>query len=88
MITIENITTHELIGMNTEIISSSNQQLIGLNGTIVDETKSMVKINTVNGIKSVVKPHTDFKFNVEGKEIIVKGTNIVKRSFDRLGGKA
>ncbi|QUC65387.1 ribonuclease P protein subunit [Nitrosopumilus sp. K4] len=88
MITSENITSHELIGMNTEVTNSSNPQIIGLNGRIVDETKSMIRINTVNGIKSIAKTSSDFKFNIDSKEIIVKGSNIAKRSFDRLGGKA
>ena len=39
MITAENITSHELIGLRTEIVESSNSQIIGLNGTITDETK-------------------------------------------------
>ena len=46
MITADNITSHEFIGLNTEIVQSTNPQLIGLNGRIVDETKSMFTINT------------------------------------------
>jgi len=41
MITKENIISHELIGLKTEIIDSSNKEILGLNGTIIDETKSM-----------------------------------------------
>jgi ribonuclease P protein subunit POP4 len=88
MITADNITTHELIGMDTEISNSSNPQLIGLNGRIVDETKSMIIINTVNGTKSIPKSNNDWKFTVESKDIIINGSKIAKRSFDRLGGKA
>lgn len=87
MMTAENITSHELIGMNTEVTNASNPQIIGLNGRIVDETKSMIRINTTKGIKSIVKSNSDFKFIVENKEIIVSGSKITKRSFDRLGGK-
>ncbi len=49
MITVDNITSHEFIGLHTEITQSSNPQIIGLNGRIVDETKSMFRINTENG---------------------------------------
>ncbi len=38
MITVDNITSHEFIGLHTEITKSSNPQIIGLNGRIVDET--------------------------------------------------
>ena len=55
MITDENITSHEFIGLNTEIVQSTNPQVIGLNGRIINETKSMFAINTENGIKSIVK---------------------------------
>ena len=46
MITAKNISRHEFIGLNTQITKSSNQQVIGLNGTIINETKSMFTINT------------------------------------------
>lgn len=88
MITADNITTHELIGMDTEISNSSNPQLIGLNGRIIDETKSMIIINTVNGTKSIPKSNNDWKFTIDSKDIIISGSRIAKRSSDRLGGKA
>ena len=87
MITTDNITTHELIGMDTEISNSSNPQLIGLNGRIVDETKSMIIINTVNGTKSIPKSNNDWKFTVDSKDIIINGSKIAKRPFDRIGGR-
>ena len=88
MITPDNITTHELIGMHTEVLNSSNSQIIGLNGRIVDETKSMIIINTANGMKSIPKSNNDLKFTIDNKDIVVNGSKITKRSFERLGGKA
>ena len=87
MITANNITSHELIGMNTEILNSSNPQIIGLNGRIVDETKSMITIHTRNGIKSIAKSNNDWKFTIDNKDVVVNGSKIAKRSFDRLGGR-
>ncbi len=55
MITIDNITSHEFIGLHTEVTQSSNPQIIGLNGRIIDETKTMFKKNTKNGIKTKAK---------------------------------
>ncbi len=86
MITAENITSHEFIGLDTEIIQSTNPQIIGLNGRIVDETKSMFRINTQKGAKSVAKSHNSWRFSIGGKEIIVDGSKIAKRPFDRIGG--
>jgi ribonuclease P protein subunit POP4 len=87
MITADNITSHELIGMHTEVVNSSNPQIIGINGRIVDETKSMIRINTVKGIKTIAKSNNDWKFSIDNKDVIVNGLKISKRPFDRLGGK-
>ena len=88
MITAENITSHELIGLHTEITQSTNPQVEGLNGMIVDETKSMFTINTKNGTKSIAKSENSWKFSIENKEVVIDGTKISKRSFDRIGVKA
>ena len=88
MITAENITSHEFIGLNTKIVKSTNPQIIGLNGRIVDETKSMFTINTENGIKSIAKIiQMSWKFTIDNKEVIVEGSKIAKRPFDRIGGR-
>ena len=88
MITADNITLHEFIGLHTEIIKSTKPQIIGLNGSIVDETKSMFRINTKNGTKSIAKSNNSWKFSIENKEVIIDGSKIVKRPIDRTGGKA
>ena len=88
MITLDTISRHEFIGLNTQIVNSNNQQVIGLNGTVINETKSMFTINTEKGIKSIPKSTNDFKFTVQNKEIIVNGSKISKRPFERIGGKA
>ena len=88
MITEKNIINHEFIGLDTEIVESSNSQLIGLNGRIMDETKSMIRINTEKGIKSIAKSENNWKFSINNKDIIVKGSKIAKRPSDRLGVRA
>ena len=88
MITAQNITSHEFIGLNTEIAQSTNPQVVGLNGRIVDETKSMFRINTEKGIKSIPKSTNNWKFSIDNQDVIVEGSKITKRSFDRIGAKA
>jgi len=87
MITADNILAHEFIGLHTEITQSTNPQVIGLNGRIMDETKSMFKINTENGMKSITKSTNSWKFSVQNKDVIVEGSKITKRPFDRIGAK-
>jgi ribonuclease P protein subunit POP4 len=87
MITTENIAKHEFIGLNTKIVDSTNSQIIGLNGTIINETKSMFTLNTIKGIKLIPKAYNSWKFSVNNQQITVDGSKIQKRPFDRLGGK-
>ena len=88
MITSENIMSHELIGLRTEIVESSNSQIIGLNGTIIDETKSMIIMDTTNGTKMIAKSNNSWKFSIDNKDVVLNGSKIAKRPFDRIGGKA
>ena len=87
MITAYNIRSHEFIGLDTEITRSTNPQVIGLNGRIINETKSMFTINTENGMRSVAKSTSEWKFSIQNKDIIINGNKISKRPFDRIGGK-
>jgi len=87
MITFENISIHEMVGLETVISASPNRQIIGLTGTIVDETKSMFSINTKNGFKMIPKKQNTWKFFSDGNELTVSGSLLEKRSFDRLGAK-
>ncbi|MDC0605355.1 ribonuclease P protein subunit [Nitrosopumilus sp.] len=88
MITADTISRHEFIGLQTQITNSSNSEVIGLNGTVINETKSMFTINTQKGVKNIPKSTSDWKFSIQGKEMSVQGSKIVKRPFERIGGKS
>ena len=88
MITPENIVSHEIIGLEAKISESSNPQVIGLNGTIIDETKSMFTINTKQGFKKIPKDHSKWKFILGKKEVEIDGRLLVKRPYERVGVKA
>lgn len=88
MITEENIVSHELIGLDAEIIQSNNKEVIGLCGKIVDETKYMFVIKTENGVKKMPKENTEWKFSFDNKTSIIHGNLLAKRSHDRLGEMA
>ena len=87
MITPENIAMHELIGLDTEIVKSNNEQIVGLRGRIIDETKSMLVISTQKGIKKIPKENTQWKFYFDNKETLVYGNMLAKRPQERLGAK-
>ena len=88
MITADTISRHEFIGLDTEIIKSNNPQVVGLNGRIINETKSMFTINTKKGMKMIPKLTNDWGFSINGKKLTVKGTSIAKRPYERIGAKA
>ena len=88
MITRDTIVRHELIGLDTHVVESSNLQLVGLNGRVINETKSMITINTKKGKKMIPKLTSNLKFSIKGESIVVKGSSIVKRPFERIGAKA
>ena len=88
MITADTISRHELIGLDTEILKSNNSQVVGLNGRIINETKSMFTINTQKGMKMIPKSSNDWGFTIKGKNMTVKGSTITKRPFERIGAKA
>lgn len=88
MITSDNIQSHELIGLRTHLVESTNKQIIGLNGQIIDETKYMFVLRTKNGIKRVAKNANRWKFELDEKEIELDGTILTRRSYERMENKA
>jgi ribonuclease P protein subunit POP4 len=88
MITTENIIRHELIGLETSVMRSTNLQIMGLHGKIVDETRSMFVIETHTGVKHVPKENSVWEFSLNGSMSTVDGKSILKRSYERIGVKA
>ena len=88
MITKDTISSHEFIGQRVSIDNSTNSQIIGLNGVIIDETKSMITLNTRNGIKKLPKSNNTWKFTLSDGEKEIPGKIITKRPEDRLRVKA
>jgi ribonuclease P protein subunit POP4 len=87
MITQENLLIHELIGLEATVMKSNNEQITGISGKVVDETKSMLFLNTINGIKKIPKEIVEWKFSFGKNESIVNGNLLTKRPQERLGGK-
>jgi len=85
MISINNVIKHELIGLPVEIIESRNKFHIGIKGTVVDETKNLLIIETKKKIKKIQKKGTKFMFTVpNGKKVIVYGEKIALRPEERI----
>jgi len=63
-LTPHNIIHHELIGLDTEVVDSTNSSLTGIRGKIVDETKHMFIIETDVQEKKVPKSCSSFIFTI------------------------
>lgn len=88
MMTRENIASHELIGLDAQIVESGNQQVVGVSGKVVDETKFMFTLETKNGLKKFPKGSNQWKFTFGNSEAQIDGTKLTKRSYERIGVKA
>ena len=76
---------NEFIGLDVEIIDSTNKQHIGLKGKVIDESYNMIIISTGNKIKKFPKNTCIFKFKPNQKsEIKIAGLNIIGKPEDRI----
>jgi len=85
MITAKNLIKHELIGLYVKVNKSRNKTQSGVEGIVVDETKSLVAIETKNGVKKIPKKTSEFIFMIpSGKKVKVDGNRICLRPEDRI----
>jgi RNase P/RNase MRP subunit p29 len=84
MITKKNLIYSTLIGLGVEIINSSQRSLIGLRGTVRDETKNLLVIETAEKEVKVPKVSSEFRFTLEdGGTADVEGRKIAFRPHER-----
>lgn len=83
-ITKQNIHKHELIGLNTRIIESTDKRLCGLFGRIVDETKNTFKIEILGEEKTIPKKGTTLAMKIGKTEIVMDASRLRYRPEDRI----
>jgi ribonuclease P protein subunit POP4 len=85
MITARNLLLSTFIGLRVEISNSSQRALIGLRGTIVDETKNLLVIGKEDGSEiSIPKNSSTFLITAEsGERVEVEGKDITFRPHER-----
>ncbi len=74
----------ELIGLQAEVINSTNRYVKGISGKVVDETLSTIVIRTVDKDKRIMKKGSVFKITKNNEEYSINGDEIQKRSQDRI----
>ncbi len=80
-----NILRHEIIGLHVRISASSDSNIVGLKGTIVDETKNMFCIRDGERLRTLPKQTSVFQFRLpDGKIVLVDGRHMIGQPENRL----
>ena len=88
MITPQNVFRHELIGLTVEITDSSHKPFVGMKGTVIDETRNTITVETNDTEKTIPKDNVIFLFTLpDGSQVSIDGKVIVARPEDRIKKK-
>lgn len=82
---IENILFHEWIGLKIKISESSQTSMKNLSGKIIFETKNMLIVRTLNGIKKIPKKIIlQCVLYFPSTVCFIKGNQLIGRPEDRV----
>ncbi|MBS7614251.1 ribonuclease P protein component 1 [Candidatus Bathyarchaeota archaeon] len=85
MIIAESFIQHELIGLETKVVRSSNRSQIGIRGKVLDETQKTLTVLHGNKEKRIIKETSTFLFTLPDKTVIeVDGKVLIGRPEDRV----
>jgi len=86
-VTPETVVRHELAGLEAEVVSASNPDLVGIDGTVVAETTKTLGIERGDGesrVSQVPKAAATFAFELsDGRTVTVTGERLVARPARR-----
>jgi len=83
-ITPENLPKHELIGLEVEVIKSTDDNQVGIKAEVLDETQSLLRIED----KQIEKKNCVFRFTLpSGEKVKLDGKLIAERPEERVGMK-
>jgi len=84
MITSQNITAHEWIGLRVKITKSADPTLKGLEGTVRDETMNTFTVEAKGKLLQVQKQKTIFRAELPTEKVEVDGSLLRFRPEDRV----
>lgn len=84
MINPKNILQHELIGLPTQVVSSSNPSSKGISGVTVDETTHTLVVEKDSIARRVFKKSSTFVFGLPNERVEVKGIALDGHPWDRI----
>ena len=81
-ITPKTLTRHELIGLKCKVVRATNPEIIGIKGTVIDETKNMITIEN-DKKRTIPKKDVTFQFDLE-EPVTIDGKLLLGRPEDRV----
>jgi len=84
MITAQNITAHEWIGLKVKVSRSTDPTLQGLEGIVRDETMNTFTIEVNGKLRQVQKQKTTFRAELPTENVEVDGSLLRFRPEDRV----
>ena len=73
-----------IIGKKITVLDAHNTAQLGLEGTIINESRNMLEIETVSGTKRLIKAGIKFTVKSGNKSVAVNGKDIIGRLSERL----
>jgi len=87
-VTPRNILRHELIGLDVDVVKSSNDCQSSVSGRIVDESRNILMIKQGEKVKRIAKQDALFNFRFPEGCVEVEGSALVGRPEDRVKKKS
>jgi len=85
MISCQNVTRHELIGLDVLVAGATNPLHQGMSGHIIDETRNLVAIRTQAGTKKIPKAGSVFRLILPDHTLVeIHGSALILAPEKRL----
>ena len=83
-ITPETVARHELVGLSVRVVAADNADLVGVAGTVVDETTRTLRVEGPDRVRVVPKAGATLEFELpDGSYATVEGARLVARPARR-----
>lgn len=86
-VTADNLTRHELIGLEARVSGGSNSSQKNINGIVTCETRNTLTIGHDGSDRTVAKGEALFTFNLGSTLVEVEGEALIGRPEDRVRKK-
>ena len=86
MIKADTILSHEIIGLEVEILNPSTDSKT-IRGNIIGETKNTILVRTTKGTKVVPKGNSTIKFKLDSGVCFISSSSLIGRPEDRISRK-